>query len=103
MSNTLLEEMWDKINELNTKVKDLELWAEDVRILKQELDSIKQVLGKQSLEKEEDIECVEKGVDNDYISSYFRILWTKAVGTPDYNKSEWKTLANLLKGKGIVV
>lgn len=69
MSNTLLEEIWDKINELNTKVKDLELWAEgigqevgklispvksdrekkleeDVRVLKQEVDKIKQVLEK---------------------------------------------------------
>ena len=40
---------------------------------------------------------------NDEINALFHRLWTKAVGTPDYDKEEWKTLASLLITYGIYV
>jgi len=32
----------------------------------------------------------------------FHILWTKAVGTPGYDKDEWKELGNRLHLKGML-
>ena len=33
---------------------------------------------------------------NQTVRALFHRLWTKAVGTPDYEKSEWRTLDGLL-------
>ena len=36
-------------------------------------------------------------------SSYFHSLWSKAVGTPEYSKDEWKYFAKELEKHGVIV
>lgn len=37
------------------------------------------------------------------LTELFHILWTRAVGTKDYNKKDWQTLVKLLKECGVQI
>lgn len=41
--------------------------------------------------------------NNDEIKYIFHTLWTKAVGTKEYDKKEWQKIATLLIKQGIEV
>ena len=38
-------------------------------------------------------------VDYRVVSNALHACWTKAVGTPDYDKSDWKTISNAIDRK----
>jgi len=40
--------------------------------------------------------------EEQYVSDLFHMLWTKAVGTEDYDKQEWKEFQRELLKRGIV-
>jgi len=48
-------------------------------------------------------EEAKKTIDKGQIKEMFHTLWTKAVGTPDYDKEEWKELSLMLYKEGIEV
>ena len=52
---------------------------------------------------EKEMSDEEKASSTKQISALFHKLWTKAAGTDDYNKQDWKDLAELLHYRGVDV